>query len=141
MTASVHTTPEKGSGWLIFAGVILFVAGSVNVVDGVAAITDSKFYGRHVDYIVGDLHSWGWIHLVLGALLICVVFGIWARAPWARWVGIALAAVNLVTRLLFLPAYPLLSLALFAIDLLVIYGLAVYGGHRSADLDQSRRRG
>ena len=48
MTASAHTTPEKGSGWLIFAGVILFVAGTLNVVDGVAAITDSKFYGRHV---------------------------------------------------------------------------------------------
>ena len=141
MTASAHTTPEKGSGWLIYAGVILFVAGSLNVVDGVAAITDSKFYGRRVQYIVGDLHSWGWIHLGLGVLLICVVFGLWARAQWARWAGIALAAVNLVTRLLFLPAYPLLSLALFAIDLLVIYGLAVYGGHHLADLDQSPRRG
>ena len=139
MTASAPAAPHKGSGWLVFAGVILFVAGALNVVDGVAAITDSKFYGRRVEYIVGDLHTWGWVHLVLGALLICVVFGLWAGAPWARWVGIGLAAINAVTRLLFLPAYPLLSLALFAIDLLVIYGLAVYGGTR-AEARASRPR-
>ena len=139
MTAGAPAAPHKGSGWLIFAGVILFVAGALNVVDGVAAITDSKFYGRHVQYIVGDLHSWGWVHLVLGALLICVVFGVWAGAAWARWAGIVLAAINMVTRLLFLPAYPLLSLALFAIDLLVIYGLAVYGG-TGAEARASRPR-
>jgi len=141
MTASAPAAPHKGSGWIVFAGVILFVAGALNVVDGVAAITDSKFYGRRVEYIVGDLHTWGWVHLVLGALLICVVFGLWAGAPWARWVGIGLAAINAVTRLLFLPAYPMLSLALFAVDLLVVYGLAVHGGDRSAHLDPSGSRG
>jgi hypothetical protein len=129
MTAGAPTAPQKGTGWLIYAGVIMFVSGAVNVIDGVAAINDSRFYLKKVDYIVGSLHTWGWVHLVLGALLICAVLGVWAGAPWARWVGIALAGLNLVSRLLFLPAYPLLSLALFAIDLLVIYGLAVYGGH------------
>ena len=140
MTVSAPAAPHKGSGWLIFAGVVLFVAGALNVVDGVAAITDSRFYGRHVQYILGDLHSWGWVHLVLGALLICVVFGIWAGAQWARWAGIALAAVNMVTRLLFLPAYPLLSLALFAIDLVIVYGLAVYGGARAGATASPPRR-
>jgi hypothetical protein len=136
MTAGVgggqaHPAPHKGAGWLIYAGVILFVSGTINVIDGVAAITDSRFYFKKVDYIVGSLHTWGWVHLVLGALLICAVFGVWAGAPWARWAGIVLAALNMITRLLFLPAYPLLSLALFAIDLLVIYGLAIYGGHHT----------
>jgi hypothetical protein len=51
----------------------------------------------------------------------------------ARWAGILVAAATALTRLLFLPAYPLLSLALFGVDLLVVYGLAVYGGDRSAD--------
>jgi hypothetical protein len=124
---STTTAPHKGSGWLIFAGVILFIDGALNVIDGVGAITDSKFYARHGDYIIGSLHTWGWVHLVLGVLLICIVFGIWARAPWAAYVGIFLVAVNAVTRLLALPSYPLLSLALFAVDLLIIYGLAVYG--------------
>jgi hypothetical protein len=128
MSAGASPAPHKGSGWLIYAGVIMFVSGAINVVDGVAAITDSRFYVHKVDYIVGSLHTWGWIHLVLGALLLCAVFGVWAGAAWARWGGIALAALNLLSRLMFLPAYPLLSLALFAIDLLVIYGLAVYGG-------------
>jgi hypothetical protein len=125
--------PTKGTGWLIFAGVMLFIAGTLNVIDGVAAITDSKFYARGAEYIIGDLHVWGWVHLILGFLLVCIVFGIWARAPWAAYVGIFLVAVNSVTRLLALPEYPLLSIALFGVDLLIIYGLAVYG------LDHSRR--
>ena len=136
MTAGAAPAPQKGTGWLVYAGVIMFVSGAINVIDGVAAINDSRFYLKKVDYIVGSLHTWGWVHLVLGALLICAVFGVWADAPWARWVGIGLAGLNLVSRLLFLPAYPLLSLALFAIDLLVIYGLAVYGGHPTQTADR-----
>jgi hypothetical protein len=119
--------PQKGSGWIVFAGVMLFIAGTLGVIDGVAAITDSKFYVRHPHFIFGTLHVWGWITLVIGALLIAAVFGIWARAQWARWFGVAVAAVSAVARLLFVPAYPLWSLALFAIDLLIIYGLATYG--------------
>lgn len=130
MSGAAHT-PHKGSGWLIFAGVMLFLGGTLNVIDGVGAISDSKFYTPHADYIFGSLHTWGWVHLILGALLIVTTFGIWAGSDWARWVGILLAALNAVSRLLFIPAYPFWSLALFGIDLLIIYGLAVYGGHRT----------
>jgi hypothetical protein len=132
MTAA--SAPHKGSGWLIFAGVVMFIAGAVNVVDGVGAISDSKFYAHHGDYIVGSLHTWGWVHLVLGALLICVVFGVWARAPWATYVGIFIVSLNAISRLLALPSYPLLSIALFGVDLLIIYALAVYGvGSRASE--------
>jgi hypothetical protein len=120
--------PEKGTGWLVFAGVMLFIAGTLGVLDGVAAITDSKFYVRHPHFIFGTLHLWGWVTLVIGALLIAAVFGIWAGAQWARWFGVGVAALSAVARLLFVPAYPLWSLALFAVDLLIVYGLATDGG-------------
>jgi len=128
--SATTTEAEKGTGWLIFAGVMLFIAGTLGVVDGVSAITDSKFYAPHPRFLFGDLHVWGWVHLVLGGLLIAAVFGIWAGAPWARWFGIAMAALGAIAHLLFIPAYPLWSLALFAIDLLIIYGLAAYGDRR-----------
>jgi hypothetical protein len=133
MTSAPQATdaPNKGSGWLIFAGVMLFLSGTLNVIDGVAAITDSKFYAPHAEYIFGSLHTWGWVHLILGALLICTTFGIWARSSWATYVGIGLAALNVVSRLVDLPAYPFWSLALIGIDVLIIYGLAVYGAPRS----------
>jgi hypothetical protein len=131
MTAAPQTH-RPGAGWLVFAGVMLFVAGAVNVIDGVSAITDSKFYFREAAYFFGSLHVWGWIHLVLGGLLIAAVFGIWSGAGWARWFAIGVAALNAITRLMFVQAYPYLSLALFAVDVLVIYGLAAYGGRRAA---------
>jgi hypothetical protein len=127
----VDATPQPhrpGAGWLIFAGAMLFLGGAVNVIDGVGAITDSRFYVRPAGYFFGSLHAWGWIHLVLGALLIAAVFGIWAGAGWARWFGIIVAVLNAIGRLVFVQAYPYLSLALFAVDLLIIYGLAAYGG-------------
>jgi hypothetical protein len=130
VSGATHTQ-HRGSGWLIFAGVMLFLAGTLNVIDGVGAITDSKFYASDAKYIFGSLHTWGWVHLILGALLIVTTFGIWAGSEWARWAGIVLATLNAIARLLFLPAYPFWSLALFGIDLLIIYGLAVYGGHRT----------
>jgi hypothetical protein len=60
-------------------------------------------------------------------------FGIWASTAWARWLGVASAGINAVVQMLFIPAYPFLSLALFATDLLVIYGLIAYGGRQNAD--------
>jgi hypothetical protein len=128
--SAATTEPEKGTGWLIFAGVMLFIAGTIGVVDGVSAITDSKFYVSHPRFLFGNLHVWGWVNLVLGGFLIAAVFGIWAGAPWARWFGIVMATLGAIAHLLFIPAYPLWSLALFAIDLLIVYGLATYGGHR-----------
>ena len=125
--SATTTDPERGTGWLIFAGVMLFIAGVVGVIDGVSAITDAKFYVRHPHFLVGDLHLWGWVHLVLGGLLIAAVFGIWAAAPWARWFGIGIAALGAISHLLSLAAYPTWSLALLAIDVLIVYGLAAYG--------------
>jgi hypothetical protein len=129
---SASTYSRKGAGWIVFAGSMLWIAGVLNVIDGVAAISDSKVYSSNAEYIVGNLHTWGWVHLILGVLLVVTVFGIWAGNEWARWVGIVVASLNAIGRLLFIPAYPFWSLALFAIDLLIIYGLATYGG-RSAD--------
>jgi hypothetical protein len=139
VSATTASEPRRGEGWLIFAGVMLFVGGALGLIDGVAAITDSKFYVRHPNFIFGTLHTWGWIHLVVGALLIAAVFGIWAGAKWARWFGIAVATLGAISRLLFIPAYPLWSIALFGIDLLIVYGLAAYGGQPQARASEPRR--
>jgi len=54
--------------------------------------------------------------------------GIFLKNQSARWLGVLLAGVNALVQMLFIPAYGYWSLALFAVDLLIIYGLVVHGG-------------
>jgi hypothetical protein len=118
----------QGYGWVVFAGVMIMIAGVLNFVYGIAAIGKSQFYVANSHFIVSELKTWGWIVMLIGVLQMCVAAGIWAQAGWARWAGVIIAGLNAIAQLLFISAYPLLSLALFTLDVLVIYALVQYGG-------------
>ena len=122
--------PVEGSGWVLFAGIMIMMVGVLNIIWGIAAIDRSSFFVQDANYVFSDLRTWGWIILVLGALQLAAAFSIWAGGSFGRWFGIAAATVNAIAALLSIPAYPFWSLAIFAIDVLVIYGLAAYGGDR-----------
>jgi hypothetical protein len=121
---------ERGYGWVLFAGILIMIAGTLNFIYGLAAVSNSHFYVANTHFIISDLNTWGWVVLVLGIFQFCVALGIWATAGWARWAGVLMAGINAIIQLVFLPAYPLLSLSIFALDILVIYGLVAYGGRR-----------
>ena len=121
---------ERGMGWVGFAGVMIGLIGVLNVIYGIAAISDSKVYVRDAQFVFGQLNTWGWILLIVGVVQLFAAFAIFARTAFGRWIGILTAAANMIVQLLLLPAFPLLSLAIFAIDVLVIYGLVAYA-HRA----------
>jgi hypothetical protein len=123
----------KGSGWLLFAGIMIVMVGILNVIYGIAAIDNANFFIANQKYIISDLNTWGWVMLVLGALQVTAAFSIWSGGSFGRWFGIAVATLNSIAALLSLPAYPFWSLAVFSVDLLIIYGLAAYGGSRMRD--------
>jgi hypothetical protein len=122
--------PVEGSGWVLFAGIMIMMVGVLNIIWGIAAIDRSSFFVQDSQYIFSDLRTWGWIILVLGGLQLAAAFSIWSGGGYGRWFGIASATCNAIAALLSIPAYPFWSLAIFAIDVLVIYGLAAYGGDR-----------
>ena len=121
---------ERGMGWVGFAGVMIGLIGVLNVIYGIAAISDSKVYVRDAQFVFGQLNTWGWILLIVGVVQLFAAFAIFARTAFGRWIGILTAAANMIVQLLLLPAFPLLSLAIFAIDVLIIYGLVAYA-HRT----------
>jgi hypothetical protein len=125
-----YPSDDRGFGWLIFAGTMLALVGTLNVVYGIAAVDNSKFYVRDVQYIIGDLNTWGWIMIGIGALQLAAAFSVWAQHPYGRWVGIITAGANAIVQMLFIPSFPFLSLSLFTLDILIIYGLVAYGGRR-----------
>jgi hypothetical protein len=118
---------EAGLGWITFAGVMLAMAGTFNVIDGLVALAKSKFYVGGAVFVFGDLRTWGWIILVVGVLEGVAAAYLFTGSQWARWFGIGAATVNALAQLMFIQAYPFWSLAIFAADVAIIYGLAVHG--------------
>lgn len=119
----------RGEGWVLFAGVMILVAGILNVIHGIGAIDDSAFFVQESSYLLfTSLSAWGWIILIIGVIQVLAAFGIWQGELWGRVVGIVSAGLSAIAILLFVNAYPFAAFMVFIIDLLVIYGLAAYGG-------------
>jgi hypothetical protein len=123
----------KGIGWITFAGIMLGLVGTLNVLDGIVALSRSSFFVANAHYVFSDLHTWGWIVLIIGGFQIIASVGIFAGSELARWFGVATAALNALAQLGFTSAYPFWALALFAVDILIIYGLVAYGGAKLRD--------
>jgi hypothetical protein len=120
----------EGGGWLLFATIMVAIAGALNIVWGIAAIGNSKFFTQNATYILSDLNTWGWIVLIIGVLELFAAYSIMVGGQYGRWLGIVMAGISLIAALMSIPAYPFWALCLFGIDLLIIYGLAAYGGQR-----------
>jgi hypothetical protein len=122
---------ERHSGWLLFAGIMIMIAGILDVIYGIAAIDNSKFFVQDTKFIISDLNAWGWIILIVGVLQVIAAFSIWRGGGFGMVIGMSVAMISSIAALLSIPAYPFWSLAIFAVDVLIIYGLAVYGGQRN----------
>ena len=130
-TARVDTTYEdeaSGTGWIAFAGTMLILVGCFNVIDGIAALANSDYLVNQL--LFSNLHAWGWFFLIWGAIQIVTGFAIYSGAGWAAIVGVVSAFGNAIAQLSWARAYPVWAIAAIVLDVLVIYGLVVYGGRR-----------
>src|SRR5947199_55179 len=117
-----EAVPRRGHGWVLFAGTMLALVGTLNVIYGIAAISNSKFYVRDVTYIFGSLNTWGWFLLVVGTIQFLAALSIWGGTEWGRWVGVISAMANALLQMFALPGYPFLSITLFTVDILEFEG-------------------
>ena len=123
---------ERGYGWVVFAGVLLLILGTLNFIEGLAAIGNAHFFVANTHYIAGSLNTWGWIVLWIGVLEWIVGCGVFVKNQFSRWVGVFVLAGNAIAQLLTMPAYPFWSLSIFTLDILAMYGLIAYGKRISA---------
>ena len=128
------------SGWVTFAGVMLFIAGVLNVIYGIAAIGDSKFFVQDQKYIFSNLNTWGWITLILGAAQLFAGYSLWSGGLYGRVFAIVAAGLSAIGALLSIPAYPFWSLAVFAIDIIIIHQVATHGAAGVEEDDRSPER-
>ena len=123
------TTVTGWTGWGVFASVLLLIAGIFDLIFGLAAII-----GPNTTVVVAesglfavDVNNWGWWHIISGIALILTSFFLYRGATWARVVAIILVIINAVGQLSLLSVQPWWSLAILAVDILVLYALTVHG--------------
>lgn len=127
----LYDNPAKhGAGWVGFSAIMLGLVGTWNMLEGIMAIAKSRVYVGDEKFVAGDLQTWGWIMLILGIVVLIAAFGIASGNPLARWFGIFAASINAIGQLFYLDANPWWGMAMFAVDVLIVYGLVVYGGQR-----------
>src|SRR3954468_179124 len=127
---SYDVDAPRGVGWVTFAAVLLGLAGVWNTIDSILAISSSRVYTESSGVVFGNLNTWGWIVLLLGIVQLIAAGALFAGSEFARWFGIGVAGVNAIGQLMFVPVYPWWAIAMFTLDVLIIYGLATYAGSR-----------
>ena len=116
------------AGWVYFAGFMMLITGILQTIAGFAALLNDKYYlVTQEKLVVFDYTTWGWIHIVLGIVLITAGTSVVNGRLWGRVVAVFLAALGIIANFVFLPAYPIWSIILITIYTFVIYALTVHG--------------
>lgn len=125
-----HTATTGATEWrgvAVFAGLLMVLIGSFNILQGLVAIFNDEFYVvANEQLLLFDLTAWGWITLLFGILLVVTGIGVFRRQAWAQIVAIVLVMINALTQLAFLSAYPIWSVVIIALDVLIIYALVAH---------------
>jgi hypothetical protein len=115
-------------GWSGFAGVMLIVIGVMDFIQGLVALVNDTFYVISEGWVFEfDVTAWGWIHLILGLVLIASGVGIFSGNVAARTVGVIVAGLAAVVNFAWLPYYPVWSICIIAICIAVIWALTAHG--------------
>ena len=88
----------RGDGWVLFAGTML-ATSTLNMIEGIAAVSNSTFFVNDAKFILSDLNTWGWVLIAVAAVQGLTALGVWTRTPGIRWVGVTIAALNAIAQM------------------------------------------
>ena len=132
-SAQQEQVPESGhgsrvaAGFAVFGGVVMIMAGFCQGFMGLVGLLSNDYYVGTRNYVFEfDATTWGWIHLLVGILLLVAGGGVVTGQTWARAVGITFAGLSALATFAFAPFSPFWSLTIIALDVVVIWALAVY---------------
>jgi hypothetical protein len=115
-------------GWTFFAAFMMIMMGCFWVIAGLAALFNDTFYVLGQDYVFKfDVTTWGWIHLLLGIVILLAGFGLFTGAVWARTVGVIIAVIAAIIGFAWMPWYPIWGIVFVAISIAVIWALTAHG--------------
>ncbi len=116
------------AGWSGFAGIMLIIIGVMDIIQGLVALIEDKFYVIGQEWVFEfDVTAWGWIHLIVGVILIFSGVGIFSGNVAARTVGVIVAGLAAIANFAWIPYYPVWSIIIIAICIAVIWSLTAHG--------------
>jgi hypothetical protein len=128
---AVEPAPWR-TGFVVFAGTIMIVAGVFQALAGLVALFRNEVYVIGLNYVFSfDVTTWGWIHLIIGIVVALGGAAVLTGQLWGRVAGVGIAAVSMLTNFMFIPYYPVWSLLIIALDVFVIWALCTYNRDRS----------
>jgi hypothetical protein len=115
---------RQPTGWTVFAAMVLILVGSLDALWGLAAILNDQVVvvGGH-GAIIADISTWGWVHLILGAIMVLSGMGLATGSSTARWVAVILVTVNAISQVVWFPLAPLWAFLIILLDVTIIYQL------------------
>ena len=122
---------SDGYGWKVFAGTMILIAGTFNVIDGLVGITQTNQLKAQTSGLLpltNNIKTWSWVVLIIGAVMILAGFLIFVGNMFGRIVGVLAASINLIVQLAYNGHSPFWSFTMVIIDILIIYGLVAHGG-------------
>jgi vacuolar-type H+-ATPase subunit I/STV1 len=115
-------------GWTFFAGMMMILIGFFHVIAGFVAILNDQFYVATKEYIFQfDTSTWGWIHLILGVVVLLAGFGLFSGSVAARTVGTIVALLSAIAAFAWLPYFPVWAIVIIAAAVSVIWALTAHG--------------
>jgi hypothetical protein len=122
-------TTSAWVGWVVFAAAMMIMVGSFHALAGLVALFQDEYFVTTSEGLVisVDYTAWGWTHLLLGAFVAGAGVALFAGKTWARVVGVVVAGISALTNMVFIGAYPLWSIVIITLDVVVIYALIVHG--------------
>jgi hypothetical protein len=116
-------------GFVVFGAIMMFLMGGFHAIEGLVALFKDDYYvvTNNGLLLTFDYSSWGWTHVLIGVVAIAAGVGVLLGQMWARVTGVVVAVISAFANLAFLPAYPIWSIIVIAIDVLVIYALVAHG--------------
>jgi hypothetical protein len=115
-------------GWMVFAAFMMITMGILHILNGLAAIFNDEFFVVSKEYVFKfDVTTWGWIHLILGIVVLLAGFGLFAGSVWARTVGVIIAVIASIVGFAWIPYYPAWGIVFIAISIAVIWALTAHG--------------
>jgi hypothetical protein len=128
--------PSSGAvGWIAFAGFMMILAGSFAMLAGLAAIINPDSFTATDSLFKLSGESWGWWHLIIGAILFFSGFGVYTGNALARTVGVIVAIISAISAFVWMPVAPIWGITLIAIDVAIIWALTAHG----RDMDKAQQ--
>jgi uncharacterized membrane protein len=135
MSTNTGGAPSAWSGWIVFAAVIMFIIGCINMIQGLAALL------KHTVYVLPNsgllvstsYTTWGWVLIFWGIIMATAAYGLFSGSQVARWFSVLLVAINLLGQFAWFPAFPLWGLIVIALDVAVLFALTARWHEVQAD--------